>query len=77
MARTPDRNDGWSGVSAGWTVTSEMIAALLMWGGIGYVIDRLIWGEPRVFTPVGMMLGAALGIYLVWLRFGKQREQSD
>jgi F0F1-type ATP synthase assembly protein I len=72
MARTPDRTNPWSGVSAGWAVTGEMLAGLIAWGGIGYVIDRLVWGEPLVFTPLGMVLGAALGIYLIWLRFGKQ-----
>lgn len=72
MAGEPDRIDPWKGVSAGWTVTAEMLAALLVWGGIGYLIDRLAWGEARVFTPIGMVLGAVLGVYLIWLKHGKQ-----
>lgn len=56
-------------MSTGWVITGEMLAALLVWGGIGYLIDRLAWGEARVFTPIGMVLGAVLGIYLLWLRF--------
>ncbi|HJP66221.1 MAG TPA: AtpZ/AtpI family protein [Actinomycetota bacterium] len=73
MAAAPDRYDGWgTGVSAGWRVTTEMLSALLVWGGVGYLIDRLVWGETRVFTPIGMLLGAGLGIYLIWLKFGRQ-----
>ena len=78
MPGTPDRYDPWGGVSAGWAVTGEMLAALLFWGGVGYLIDRLAWGrwDARVFTPIGMVLGAVLGIYLVWLKFGKQRDDA-
>ena len=61
-------------MSAGWAVTGEMLAALLVWGGIGYLIDRLVWGSTRVFTPIGMVLGAVLGIYLIWLRFGREHD---
>ncbi len=75
MASTPHRDDGWAGVAAGWMVTAEMLAAVLTWGGIGYLVDRLLWGQTRVFTPVGMVLGAVLGIYLVWLKFGKQDDR--
>ena len=74
MAGTPDRNDAWGGVAAGWAVTGEMLAAVLVCGGIGYLVDWLIPGGARVFTPIGMVLGAVLGIYLLWLRFGKQHE---
>ncbi len=76
MAGRPNQNDAWSGVSTGWVITGEMLAALLVWGGIGYLIDRLAWGEARVFTPIGMVLGAVLGIYLLWLRFGREPDPS-
>ncbi|HEX9236215.1 MAG TPA: hypothetical protein VF972_08045 [Actinomycetota bacterium] len=76
MARTPNPNDGWAGVSDGWAVTGEMLSSLLVCGGIGFLIDRLVWGSwtARVFTPISMVLGAVLGIYLVWLRFGRQHD---
>jgi F0F1-type ATP synthase assembly protein I len=72
MAGQPNRTDAWNGVSTGWVITGEMLAALLVWGGVGYLIDRLAWGEARVFTPIGMVLGAVLGIYLLWLRFVRE-----
>ena len=40
-------------------------------GGLGYLADRLLGIEPRILTAVGIVLGAGLAIYLVYLRFGK------
>ena len=41
-----------------------------MWGGIGYLVDRL--AGTSVFVAVGIVLGAAAGIYIVYLRYGKR-----
>jgi F0F1-type ATP synthase assembly protein I len=68
----PDRRDGaWSGMGIGWAITSTLIAGILVWGGLGYLVDRLV-GTERVFTVVGFILGAAGGIYLVYLRYGRE-----
>jgi len=45
---------------------------MLAWGGIGYLVDRLA-STGKVFTAIGMVLGAAGAIYLVWLKYGKER----
>jgi hypothetical protein len=42
-----------------------------VWGSLGYLADRLLGINPRVLTAVGIVLGAAGAIYLVYLRFGK------
>jgi hypothetical protein len=47
-----------------------MVAGIGVWGGLGYLADRLLdirW----LFFPVGVVLGAAGGVYLVYLRYGK------
>ena len=44
--------------------------ASLVWGGVGYVVDRLV-GTPHVFFALGTILGAAAAIYIVYLRYGK------
>jgi hypothetical protein len=69
MSGRTDRNDDWHGVAAGWVIAGELLSALIVWGGIGYLADRLLWGEPRVFTPIGMLLGFGLGMYLLYLRY--------
>jgi len=73
MAGTPDPGDMWAGMSTGVTISAYLLSALLVWGGIGYLIDRLA-GTPKVFTAVGMIVGAASGVYLVYLRYGKEHD---
>lgn len=61
----------WGGMSTGLTISSTLLSALLVWGGIGYLIDRLA-GTPKVFTAIGMVVGAILGIYLIYLKYGRE-----
>ena len=60
----------WGGLGTGWAITATMVAGIGVWGGLGYLADRLLdlrW----LFFPIGVILGAAGGIYLVYLRYGK------
>ena len=52
------------------------VRRLLAWGAIGYGIDWLA-GTSRVFTAIGFMLGGAGGIYLVYLRYGREGGGGD
>jgi ATP synthase protein I len=55
----------------GWAVTATLVGGILVWGSLGYLADRLLGINARVLTAVGIVLGAAGAIYLVYLRFGK------
>ena len=68
--RGPRRDDAWAGMGIGWAITSTLIAGMLVLGGLGYVLDR-VFDSGAGFTAVGIVLGAAFGIYIVYLRFGK------
>ncbi len=70
MTGGPEPGDAWSGVGTGWGITSTFLAGILVLGGLGYLVDRLI-GTGRVFMAIGMIAGAAVAIYLVYLRYGK------
>ena len=59
-------------MSTGLTISVYLLSALIAWGGIGYLIDRLV-GTPKVFTAVGMVVGAVAGTYLIYLKYGKER----
>jgi len=61
----------------GWAVVSTLIGGIVVWGGLGYLADRLFGITPRILTAVGIVLGAAGAIYLVYLRFGKEEGPSD
>jgi F0F1-type ATP synthase assembly protein I len=58
-------------MSTGIQITSYLLAGLLVYGGIGVLIDRLL-GTGKVFTAVGMLVGAAFGVYLIYLRYGRE-----
>jgi len=57
-------------MSVAWTITSTLIAGILVWGAAGLLLDRLVRTR-SVFTAIGIVLGAAGGIYMVYLRYGR------
>jgi F0F1-type ATP synthase assembly protein I len=74
MARSPNPEDPanlWGGMSTGIQITAYLLAALLVYGGIGYLIDWLA-GTGKVFTAIGMIVGAAFGVYLIYVKYGKE-----
>jgi ATP synthase protein I len=64
------RNPGRREEGALWSIFGYLLSGLLVWGGIGYFLDRWL-GYDRVFTLVGLLLGMGSSLYLVWLRFGR------
>ncbi|MGH2740768.1 MAG: AtpZ/AtpI family protein [Actinomycetota bacterium] len=75
MARRPEGGDAWGGYGTAWTVISELLAGIGVWGAIGFGLDALFDTE-KVFLPIGLVLGAAGGIYLVYLRHGREKRDS-
>ena len=45
-----------------------MLSGILVWGGVGVLLDR--WLETRVFGLVGVILGLGVAIYLVVVKYG-------
>jgi len=52
----------------GWNITGTMLSGIIVWGGVGYVLDR--WLETRIFTLVGTILGLTVAIYLIVVKYG-------
>jgi F0F1-type ATP synthase assembly protein I len=57
-----------SGANEGWTVVGYLISGIVVWGGIGWLLDE--WLDTRIALPAGLIVGMAGGIYLVVKRFG-------
>ena len=57
-----------SGAETGYAVIGTMISGMAVWGGAGWLLDQ--WLNARVFFPVGIILGMAVAIYVVVVRFG-------
>ena len=53
-----------------WSITGTLFGGILVWGGIGFLLDR--WLDLRwLFLPIGMVVGAGASIYLVYVRYGR------
>jgi ATP synthase protein I len=70
MADRPNQGAAWGGMSTGVAISSTLLAGVLVYAGIGLLIDHLA-GTGKVFTAIGMVLGAVLGGYIVYVRYGK------
>ncbi len=51
-------------------MAAELIAALLTWAGIGWLLDRWLGTGPWMLS-IGALIGNAAGLYLIWLRSGR------
>ena len=52
-----------------------LIAGLLIFGGLGVLLDR--WLNMTVMTPVGIVVGCLLGGYLVYVRVVRAPRETD
>ena len=66
-----DPNNLWAGMSTGWQITMYLLVAVGVFGGIGYLIDWLA-GTPKAFTAAGMVIGAVFGIYMIYVKYGRE-----
>ncbi|MGS2617993.1 AtpZ/AtpI family protein [Micromonospora sp. LZ34] len=64
-----DRDDVPSGAGQGWTALSYLIAGMLVWGFIGWLVDQWL-DSGGVATGIGVVLGMAGGIVLVIRKLG-------
>ncbi|BEL11601.1 hypothetical protein Q0Z83_097920 [Actinoplanes sichuanensis] len=51
------------------TALSYLIAGILSWGGIGWLVDHFV-GTKGIFAGIGAVLGVAGGVYLIVRRLG-------
>lgn len=56
------------GMDDGWTVTGTLITGIAFWGFVGWALSR--WTGWVGFFPIGVVLGAAAGVYLVYKQAG-------
>lgn len=55
------------------SVLSYILAGPILFGGIGWFLDRLF--DARWLIAVGVLFGLGLSIYVVWLRYGMTESQ--
>lgn len=64
---TPERGDAPPGGDP-WQAVSYLVAGVLTYGLVGWGLDR--WLGTNWIVAIGILLGAGLGVYMTWLRFG-------
>lgn len=57
-------------------MTTELLTATFVWGGLGWLVDRWIGTAPWVMVA-GFVLGFALGMYLIFLRANEQGKAEE
>jgi F0F1-type ATP synthase assembly protein I len=65
-----------AGLSTGWEIVSYLVAGMLAYGGIGWLVGRAVHIE--LLFPVGMAVGLAIALWWViyhYGRVGRDREQ--
>lgn len=67
---TAKQADGLSnyGAEEGLAVLARIISGLLIYGGLGWLGDHYL--HTSWMLPVGLCMGLALSIYLIYLRYG-------
>ncbi|OYN99387.1 hypothetical protein CGZ94_07140 [Enemella evansiae] len=55
-------------------VLSYLIAGLLCYGGLGWLLDR--WLQTSFLMPIGLVLGAGLGVYIVIRRMSHEQSET-
>jgi F0F1-type ATP synthase assembly protein I len=62
QGRTPPPGDAWNALSF-------LLTGFLLFGGIGWGLDTLL--GTRWFLPIGLLVGGAASVYLVYVRYVK------
>jgi ATP synthase protein I len=62
----PDRPGGGSDIV--WSIIGTLVAGVLAWGFIGWLLDR--WLGTGYLVAVGILVGAAGAFYLIIRRYG-------
>ncbi len=73
MAPGSVRREMWNGLDQASIMSVELIAAILVWGGVGLALDRWLGTRPWLLG-IGVLVGFGAGLYLVWLRSAKDQD---
>lgn len=69
------RRGAWTGLDQASVMGVELMAAILTWAGVGFLLDRALGTAPW-FLAIGALVGNAAGLYLIWLRSARMNAAS-
>ena len=56
--------------NAVWSIFGYLLSGLLVWGGVGWALDRVL--GTGFFLLIGLIVGAGAAITIIWYRFGRE-----
>jgi len=65
-----DPGEAWKGANQAWSVIGTLLAGIVVWGGVGWLLDRWLRFD-GLFLPIGMLLGVGVSIYVIYVRYGR------
>lgn len=71
--RTESEQQAWRGVGEAWTALGTLVSGIAVWGGVGWVVDRLAGTSPILFV-IGVLLGNFAGVYLIYVKASRDVE---
>jgi F0F1-type ATP synthase assembly protein I len=64
----PQKEPPGRGADVVWSIIGTLVAGVLAWGGIGWLLDQ--WLNTRFLVAVGIIVGMAGAFYLIIKRYG-------
>lgn len=56
-----------TGLDQGWHIGTQLLAGILLLGGLGWWVDQALGTGPWLFA-IGSLAGYGVSLYAVWLR---------
>ena len=53
-----------------WSIFGYLLSGLLVWGGVGWALDKFL--GTSFLLLVGLVVGAGAAITIIWFRFGRE-----
>jgi ATP synthase protein I len=67
MGQSPQSHEPHPGSGDPWQAVSYLLTGVGLYAVVGWLLDK--WLDTSFLLPVGIVLGAALGVYLTYVRF--------
>lgn len=61
----------------GTAVVSYLLAGPFLFGGIAWLLARLLGGGHDWIVAIGILVGMALSMYIIWLRYGSGADEAS
>ncbi|MCW2501875.1 MAG: hypothetical protein JWO79_159 [Actinomycetia bacterium] len=68
MSDTKPPSEDPGGANVGWAIMSTLLGGIGLYGFAGWLVDK--WLHTHFATPVGLILGMGLAVYVIMKRFG-------